>query len=180
MLDLVPSSILRSDEWCSLSDSERDSFCRRLIGIRELGWSLESGGVFLSSESIYRQLEDLTLDVLVLQEFEGAGFGGISRWLLFYSWPFQLSGSEMVSLLPESLRIFLSEKSLFPEWMENFSNEKEMLAVIGSALVEAVRSFSDSRSFSSATASMLCCEVIFSRLAAVLLHLRLRIRPEDH
>jgi hypothetical protein len=167
----LPNVVTESDEYETLTSEERASYLRRLENARELGFALSTGARRKDSLNFFQFVENLELDVSYLQEFDSPRGGGLSRWLVHYSWTFYTSpGAMRDSLAPELLQHIdaadpLSDAPLliYEEWLKN----------VGQALVVATDAIFAATTYDAAMSHQVVSDILLSRLLTVCYKLRL-------
>src|SRR5690348_3051543 len=102
-MEFLPKSILDSDDFAALEDGQQCLLAQRFRAISELATSLTSGERRNAANSFDDFVEDLELDAASIQEFDAASRGGISRWLIHYSWTSSCPPKQMRKAVPIGL-----------------------------------------------------------------------------
>jgi len=167
----LPLAFAKSSDYEELDEEQRLSLLRRLDSTRALGESLASGKRLSEALDTIDFFENLELDVAILQELDSAHRGGLSRWLLHYSWTFETSPPEMRQSLPAHLSPLLDAAE--PESTASLEKYLDWFTEVGRELVLLVEEFSAAATFASALAIHVLIDLLLARLLLSCYKLRL-------
>lgn len=171
MYNELPSVIIESEEFRGLEEEQRLSFLHRLRRIRTLGEELSSGSRLLAAPDFCDFAEDLELDLTIAQEFDDAHRGGLSRWIIHYSWSFETAPFDLVQALSPRLTSFLDQYE--PPLLTPPEGYSVWFKELGEQLFLAVSEFSASKTFTEALAACIVLDLLLSRLLTACFKLRL-------
>ena len=157
----LPEVILKSDDFSSLEKSQQESFVRRIVGIRAVGQRLAIGFSTKDENALFQEIQDIELDASILQEFDGAHRGGVSRWLIHNSWSFSIEEDQMMKMGDGSRDMIDTQSPKFGAPVEEFY---EWLEGCGLRLVDCVDQIWSAKAYSNAVVSLIALDILFADL----------------
>jgi hypothetical protein len=167
----LPGVFVESEEFKAITESQRLSLLQRIDNSKQLADSLASGERFNEAKDFVDFAEDLELDASVIQEIAGADHGGLSRWLIHYSWSFNTSPQKMRQCIPYYYIHLLdvqepscdSSLEVYRKWFQN----------IGKNMSEVIDAMSNATTFDASLAFQVILDVLLGRLLISCYKLRL-------
>ncbi|WP_199099974.1 hypothetical protein [Dyella sp. ASV21] len=167
----LPAAFMDSEEFQALPEDQRLSFLRRLDNAKSLGLSLESGSRLANASDFADFTEDLELDASLLQELDSAAQGGLSRWLLHFSWSFETSPGEMLHALPAFCLGLLDTQE--PRHDATLDSYRSWFHQVGVDLVRVTHAIESSNTYEATLALHIVVDVLLGRLLVACHKLRL-------